>query len=162
MRKKILITFAFVFGMFVGYLSYTLFPVLRLDSVKIAKLVDRKSADLIYQGDTTVYRETVDSIRKLTPEHPNYLGMAINMACKNGYVPANFDAYQAIRDIYQLNGLGEMDERTRELAMTFLYRAVDLGDSRALQELDSLSISKDSLSSIYSKIRRRMKDRNNP
>lgn len=154
MKKKILLALAFILGIFVGYLNYTLFPVLRLDSVKIAKLVDRKSADLIYQGDTTIYREIVDSICKLTPEHPNYLGMAITMACKNGYVPANFDAYQAIRDIYQLNDLGEMDERTRSLAMIFLYRAVDFGYPRALHELDSLSITKDSLASLYSTIKK--------
>ena len=157
-----MIALVIIIGIIVGYQSYTLFPALRLDIVKTAKLVDKERAYLIYHGDTTVYKEIVDSIRKLTPEHPNYLGMAINMACLYDYIPANFDAYQAIRDLYQLNDLGEMDERTRELAMTFLYRAVDLGDSRALQELDSLSISKDSLSSIYSNIRRRMKDRNNP
>ena len=136
-------------GLAIGYFVYDLFPFYQYDGWERRKseafFMEKETYWGIYGGDTVTYRAVVDSINLLTPEHPNYLGIALTMAHTYNYAPANFDVYTCLKNVYELNGLGKMDERTEKMAMEHLCRAVQAGDPRALKELEIHPELRDSL-----------------
>ena len=138
-----MIIFSFIGGYFLGYNIFGMLPISEYAGWKRAKnesfFMEKMTYWKILEGDTTTYRLVVDSINDLTPEHPNYLGIAINMANKYGYIPANYDVYNCLKNVYELNGIGNMDERTERLALEYFKRAIKFGDKRALNELTSNS-----------------------
>lgn len=101
-----------------------------------AFIIDGKTYSKIHDGDTLSYQLVVDSINMLTPEHPNYLGLALIMANEYDYAPANFDVYLCLKNVFKFNDLGEFDERTKALAMDYFHRALEKGDKRAVKELE--------------------------
>jgi hypothetical protein len=135
----ILILISFIGGYFLGYYIYGILPISEYAGWKRTKkesfFMEKRTYWNILEGDTTTYRLVVDSINHLTPEHPNYLGIAINMANKYGYAPANYDVYNCLKNVYELNNLGKMDERTERLAMEYFKRSLTYGDKRVLNEL---------------------------
>lgn len=101
-----------------------------------AFIIDEKTYSKIHDGDTKTYQLVVDSINMLTPEHPNYLGLALIMANEYDYAPANYDVYLCLKNLYKFNGLGEFDKRTKALAMEYFQRALEMGDKRATKEIE--------------------------
>ena len=101
-----------------------------------AFIIDDKTYSKIHDGDTMTYHLVIDSINMFTPEHPNYLGLALIMANEYDYAPANFDVYLCLKNVYKFNDLGEFDERTKALAFEYFQRALKMGDKRAIKELE--------------------------
>ena len=137
-------------GLAIGYFMYDQFPLYQYDGWERRKnesffLEKITSREIFLLNDTATYRSVVDSINLLTPEHPNYLEMALRMGHEFNYAPANFDVYTCLKNVYELNGLGKMDERTEKMAMEHLCRAVQAGDPRALKELEIHPELRDSL-----------------
>jgi hypothetical protein len=99
------------------------------DSIKraIVKDGDIEAYNILkrsYMADTSVY-------------YPNYLLYAIIMAEDFEYIPAYYDAYTELNRIFKtFPNLGEMDERTKELAFYFLKKGSDLKDKPAMQEMN--------------------------
>lgn len=139
--RYILFLFSMVVGYYLGYHIYSLLSIPEYAGWEREKnesfFMEKRTYWDILEGDTMTYRLVVDSINHLTPEHPNYLGIAINMANIYGYTPANYDVYNCLKNVYELNGLGKMDKRTEKLALEFFNRALKFGDKRALRELKS-------------------------
>ena len=66
----------------------------------------------------------------------SYFYYSFIMATIYEYVPANFDVYCALRDVY--NGLDSLDADTRYMAIFFLKRGKERGDSRCEKELKQI------------------------
>jgi hypothetical protein len=93
-----------------------------------------KDVSIMLNGDVTVYNEIVKHIKATTPSHPDYFTYSLYMANRYNYIPANYDVYTALRDVYRLNDL-KMDVESKKFALFYLYRAAKLGDKRAIKEL---------------------------
>lgn len=98
-----------------------------------------KSAQVIYGGDTSLYKCFVDSIRKRTPQHPDYFTYSVYMANHFNYLPAYFDVYNALKDVYSLNNLGEMDSLTFNMAMYYLCTGAKKGNAECVHELSRMA-----------------------
>ena len=66
----------------------------------------------------------------------SYFYYSFIMATIYEYVPANFDVYCALRDVY--NGLDSLDVDTKYMAMFFLKRGKERGDGRCEKELKQI------------------------
>lgn len=89
------------------------------------------------KGDTAAYKILVDSMRTdKRLSKGSYFYYSFIMATIYEYVPANFDVYCALRDV--CNGLDSLDADTRYMAMFFLKRGKERGDSRCEKELKQI------------------------
>lgn len=89
------------------------------------------------KGDTAAYKILVDSMRTdKRLSKGSYFYYSFIMATIYEYVPANFDVYYALRDVY--NGLDSLDADTRYMAMFFLKRGKERGDGRCEKELERI------------------------
>lgn len=89
------------------------------------------------KGDTVAYKILVDSMRTdKRLSKGSYFYYSFIMATIYEYVPANFDVYCALRDVY--NGLDSLDADTKYMAMFFLKRGKERGDSRCEKELKQI------------------------
>ena len=79
--------------------------------------------------DANLYKEKMVS-------KGSYFYYSFIMATIYEYVPANFDVYCALRDV--CNGLDSLDADTRYMAMFFLKRGKERGDSRCEKELKQI------------------------
>ena len=89
------------------------------------------------KGDTAAYKILVDSMRTdKRLSKGSYFYYSFIMATIYEYVPANFDVYCTLRDVY--NGLDSLDADTKYMAMFFLKRGKERGDSRCEKELKQI------------------------
>lgn len=84
---------------------------------------------IIEKGDTSAYHHVIDSIQshKKIPQGNSFY-YAFLMATKYGYVPANYDAFCALKNVY--NNIDSLDTETKRMALFFLHRGAKLGDKR--------------------------------
>jgi hypothetical protein len=97
---------------------------------------------IIKDGDTMAYRHFVDSCQStsLRP-YSHYLFFSIVMANKYNYVPANYDIYVALNDVFLYNKkLGKMDKKTKALSIFYLKRGAYRGYQPAIIEMKKLRL----------------------
>lgn len=98
---------------------------------------------IIKDGDTMAYRHFVDSCQSISLRpYSHYLFFSIVMANKYNYVPANYDIYMALHDVFLYNKkLGKMDKKTRAMSMFYLKRGAYNGFQSAIVEMKKLRLS---------------------
>ena len=139
--KKIFQLFSFaILGLIIGYGLMALYTNSLKKPVynRVYQPEKWTYAFIMVSRDSKNYTMVRDSIKKRTPTHPNYFTMALYQANYFDYKPANYDVYTALRDVYKLNHLGEMDRKTKNIAMFYLNRAIKFGDKRAIEEQNKL------------------------
>ena len=91
---------------------------------------------LVLKGDTVAYNEL--EIAYIESGHSEEkLVYAIFMAHRYNYPPAYFDVYHYLRIVSESYGR-TMDEKTKEMAIRYLKKAVELKNCGALGELSIL------------------------
>lgn len=127
-----------LFGLFVGYFGSGLVIGEKKADLRNRYWPDRWGHwDILFYADSAKYNAIVDTIRKRMPNHPDYLFYSLYLANNRGYVPANYNVYKGIMDLYDLNGI-ELDKRSRDLALTYLERGAKLGHEKAIKELERI------------------------
>lgn len=91
---------------------------------------------LVLKGDTAAYKELGYADIE-SGHHEEKLIYAIFMANRYNYPPAYFDVYCYLADISESYGR-TMDEKTREMAIRYLKKGVELKDCSALGLLSEL------------------------
>lgn len=92
---------------------------------------------IVETGDTLCYKHVLDSIRKNSP-YGDYFYYSFVMAMKHDYIPANYDVYCSLYETFSpANGVGEIDEKTKRIAMYFLERGAALGDQRCKEVIST-------------------------
>ena len=80
-------------------------------------------------GDTIMYKRIVEERRTKTPSHPDFLDLSIMIAAEYGYLPAYYNAYLALHDLYKYNHF-EMSDNVKCLMYSYLQLAIESNDSR--------------------------------
>ncbi|MDE5986305.1 MAG: hypothetical protein K2H16_03365 [Prevotella sp.] len=94
----------------------------------------------VLNGKEAYYKALKDSFGK-SPYPEGFLFYSVVMANRFDYVPANFDVYKGLVDAYSKNHLGQLDDETRKLAVSFLEYGAKHGDKKAIIELQKLDSS---------------------
>ena len=80
-------------------------------------------------GDTVKYNKIVEERRSKTPSHPDYFDLSVMMAAEYGYLPAYYNTYLALHDLYKYNHF-EMSDNVKCLMYSYLQLAIESNDSR--------------------------------
>lgn len=80
-------------------------------------------------GDTVKYNKIVEERRIKTPSHPDFFDLSVMMAAEYGYLPAYYNAYLALHDLYKYNHF-EMSDNVKCLMYSYLQLAIESNDSR--------------------------------
>ena len=91
---------------------------------------------LVFKGDTAAYEELGYADIE-SGHHEEKLVYAIFMAHRYNYPPAYFDVYSCLKLVSESYGR-KMDEKTKEMAIRYLKKAVELKNCGALGELSIL------------------------
>lgn len=95
--------------------------------------IDKKA--IVEDGNVEEYQKFVDSVRndkRVAYNKSNYIDYSLVMAHRHDYAPANFDIYVALMSVF---GEENTDSITRELALYYLNRGANSGDSLCLKEV---------------------------
>ncbi len=61
------------------------------------------------------------------------------MANKYHYPYANYEVYYCLTSLFELNdSIGDIDEKTKEMALSYLQKGVELNDYHSLKEMAEL------------------------
>ena len=94
---------------------------------------------VITKGDTIAYKNL--KIEYLNTEYykDEILFYSLMMANKYNYSQAYFDVYKSLTDIYEHDiSVGSIDDKTKELALKYLYKGVELNEYDAICKLSEL------------------------
>lgn len=115
----------------------------KIDTYAIKMNIISKKQYLVKNwGDIKAYNQIVETVKN--DKHfvyPDYLFYSIVMANMYNYVPANFDVYKALTDLFKQNKkLGKMDKETKKLAVFYLERGAYKGSINAIKEMKRLKL----------------------
>ena len=101
--------------------------------------MEKERNAILEKGDTSAYKLYMDSIAK-SNQIPlsNSFCYSCFMALYCNYIPANYDAYQTIMQVYPDSD--SMDVDTKKLCVYFLKRGADRDDKRCLNILNKMYI----------------------
>ena len=135
MKRKFKITTLFVayfFCVFIGWRFYSIYyneKMLRSETYHLCYPVYRCMKSYDIKG----YIEFADSIRRDKPKsNEDYLYYALYAAHALDYVPANYDIYKMITEIFKKYDV-EIDEQSKGIAEYYLERGAMLGDAKCLE-----------------------------
>lgn len=89
----------------------------------------------INKGDTSAFNR-VFSYYAIEGRKSELLAYSITMANKYNYIDAYFYVYMTLDDPKQGGGLNTLDERTKNLALYYLFRAHELGYKEATNVIE--------------------------
>lgn len=99
------------------------------DRARVSRLMDS-----IYSfGDTNAY-SSLSSDYFISSRLDEFLYYALIMANKYNYSKAYFDVYYTLSHPYSGEEFQELDDRTKRMALYYLLKAYELGDSQASHE----------------------------
>jgi len=84
-------------------------------------------------GDIPLYEKVVKERQEKTPSHPDYFDLSIEVARRTGYAPAYYNAYRALRDLYEYNHF-EMGDNVKRLMYGYLQLAIEKEDKRITEK----------------------------
>lgn len=93
---------------------------------------------LVMQGDTIAYEEMNFSVVE-EDGNEGYFLYSLIMANKYNYHRAYFEVFRFLIGVCQAQGI-DIDEETKDLALKYLYRGVDLNDCQSIEALANLYI----------------------
>lgn len=92
--------------------------------------IDKLKSLVWLKGDTVAYNEL--DIAYLNEENEEeYLVYSLYMANKYNYPRAYFYVYYCLTSIYENRPTGKIDEETKEMALKYLRKGVELGDNNS-------------------------------
>ena len=80
-------------------------------------------------GDIALYEKVVKERQENTPSHPDYFDLSIEIARLKDYPPAYYNAYRALRDLYEYNHF-TMGDKVKRLMYAYLQLAIERNDKR--------------------------------
>ena len=80
-------------------------------------------------GNITLYEKVVKERQEKTPSHPDYFDLSIEVGGCEDYVPSYYNAYRALRDLYDYNHF-KMGEKVKRLMYGYLQLAIEKKDKR--------------------------------
>ena len=133
MNKKYISYLVFICTPIIGFIcGFCLFES-KMDEKYYNYVYPYENYELAWYGDTVKYNIVVEERRTKTPSHPDYLDLSLIMACKYHYLPAYYNAYLALHDLYKYNHF-EMGDDVKRLMYSYLQLAIESNDSRVTKD----------------------------
>lgn len=137
MKKIITNVSLFLVGVLLGFGTFFFFVENKKEKDVRHKEIEYVSVDVVKKnvllnGSINDYCNLKKIFDKtVNPEEILYYSLI--MANKFNYVPANYDVYKVLTDFFARNNLGELDDETKRLAVSYLEYGANMGDSAAIE-----------------------------
>lgn len=138
--------FTFIIGVFVGHISFTVKKANRdkllesgIPNNQIGDSTEKLKVLVLSKGDIQAYNAL--RIRYLDVHHyeEEFLIYSIIMANKYNCPIAYYYTYRNLVSIFErYNNTGRIDENTRELALTYLKKGAEMGETNCVSTLSDL------------------------
>lgn len=147
-KYLIIISVAILFISFLSSCKKKELQPIHIVTMNQTRPIDELKELVLQKGDTSAYFEL--RVAFMSQKHEEeYLIYSLLMANKYNVPIANFDAYDCIVSIFEKNKM-PIDDRSKELALSYLKKGVELKEKNALSQYGQLLmlgkyITKDSL-----------------